>query len=56
MADTESQAQGKATETEAAEFSLLDRAIEATKQTEPDYAKDMLKTLTAEEAAARVAG
>ncbi|MCA8907736.1 MAG: type VI secretion system contractile sheath large subunit [Rhodospirillaceae bacterium] len=48
MADTESQAQGKATETEAAEFSLLDRAIEATKQTEPDYAKDMLKTLTAE--------
>ena len=46
-ADTESQAQAAATETEA-EVSLLDQAIAATKQTEPDRAQDLLKTLTEE--------
>ena len=46
-ADTESQAQAAATEAEA-EVSLLDQAIAATKQTEPDRAQDLLKTLTEE--------
>ncbi|HEX3881019.1 MAG TPA: type VI secretion system contractile sheath large subunit [Stellaceae bacterium] len=34
--------------TEAAEFNLLDQAIGATKQTEPDRAKELLRTLTEE--------
>ena len=46
-ADTESQAQA-AEATEAQEVSLLDQAIGATKQTEPDRAQDLLKTLTEE--------
>ena len=46
-ADTESQAQA-AEATETQEASLLDQAIGATKQTEPDRAQDLLKTLTEE--------
>ena len=49
MSSTEEQAQA-ATETAegAAELSLLDQAIGATKQTEPDRAQELLKTLTEE--------
>ena len=35
-------------QTKEAEFSLLDQAIASTKQTEPDRAKELLKTLTEE--------
>jgi type VI secretion system protein ImpC len=47
MAETQSQpgGAGAATETMGG-VSLLDAAIGATKQTEPEYAKDLLKTLT----------
>ena len=47
MADTESQAAAQATET-AGEAGLLDQAIAATKQTEPDRARDLIQTLTEE--------
>ena len=49
MSSTEEQAQA-ATETEegAAEVSLLDQAIGATRQTEPDRAQELLKTLSEE--------
>ncbi len=49
MSSTEEQA-GAATETAegAAELSLLDQAIGATKQTEPDRTQELLKTLTEE--------
>ena len=36
------------TQTKEAEFSLLDQAIASTKQTEPDRAKELLKSLTEE--------
>jgi type VI secretion system protein ImpC len=47
MAETETQAAGGAAATAEA-GSLLDAAIAATKQTEPDRAKELLKTLTEE--------
>lgn len=47
MAEKEAQSGAEATTTEDA-ASLLDQAIGATKQTEPDRAKDLLETLTAE--------
>ncbi len=47
MSDAEQQTQGQAAEaTEAEAPSLLDQAIAATKQTEPDETEDLLKTLT----------
>jgi type VI secretion system protein ImpC len=46
MATAEKTAQ--VTQTKEAEFSLLDQAIASTKQTEPDRAKELLKTLTEE--------
>jgi type VI secretion system protein ImpC len=42
------QAQGAAQATETAEVSLLDQAIGATKQTEPERAQELLRTLTEE--------
>ena len=47
MAEAEKGAQSAAVE-EQAEVSLLDQAIGATKQTEPDRAEELLKTLTEE--------
>ena len=47
-AEKEGQAAGAAAETEEATASLLDQAIGATKQTEPDRTKELLKTLTEE--------
>ncbi len=47
MSSAEEQAQGAAA-TEEAAVSLLDQAISATKQTEPDRAQALLKTLTEE--------
>jgi len=47
-AQTEGQAEGAAAATEEATVSLLDQAIGATRQTEPDRAKELLKTLTEE--------
>ena len=47
MADTESQTQAQSAEAQG-EVNLLDQAIAATKQTEPDRAKDLIKTLTEE--------
>lgn len=47
-AETEGQAAGAAAETSEATASLLDQAIGATKQTEPDRTKELLKTLTEE--------
>lgn len=41
-------------EAEAGEFSLLDQMVAATKQTEPDRAQDLLKTLTEEALAGTV--
>jgi type VI secretion system protein ImpC len=46
MATAEKTAQ--VAQTKEAEFSLLDQAIASTKQTEPDRAKELLKTLTEE--------
>src|SRR5262244_2884053 len=46
MATAEQTAQ--AAKTKEAEFNLLDQAIASTKQTEPDRAKELLKTLTEE--------
>jgi type VI secretion system protein ImpC len=46
MADTE--LQGQAAAQTVTEFSLLDQAIGATKQTEPTQAQELLKTLTEE--------
>jgi type VI secretion system protein ImpC len=49
MAQTQQAPEGAAQTTEAAgALSLLDQAIAATKQTEPDRAQDLLKTLTEE--------
>ncbi len=49
MSSTEEQAQAATEEAEgAAEVSLLDQAIGATKQTEPDRAQELLKTLSEE--------
>lgn len=48
MSATETQVQGLAAATETQEFSLLDQAISATKQTEPDRAQELIKTLTEE--------
>ncbi len=49
MSQTEEQAQAAAAGTEATEAgSLLDQAIAATKQTEPDRAQDLLRSLTEE--------
>jgi type VI secretion system protein ImpC len=45
MATTAEKA-GKVAQTKEAEVSLLDQAIGATKQTEPDRAKELLRTLT----------
>ncbi|WP_395673222.1 type VI secretion system contractile sheath large subunit [Inquilinus sp.] len=42
------QTQGAAQATETTEFSLLDQAIGATKQTEPERAQELLRTLTEE--------
>ena len=47
MAEVEKEAKSAAVE-EQAELSLLDQAIGATKQTEPDRAQELLKTLTEE--------
>ena len=47
MAEVEKEAKSAAVE-EQAEVSLLDQAIGATKQTEPDRAAELLKTLTEE--------
>ena len=44
----ETQGQGAAAATETSTVSLLDQAISATKQTEPDRTKELLKTLTDE--------
>ncbi len=46
--EAESQGEGGAAATEEATVSLLDQAIGATRQTEPDRAKELLKTLTEE--------
>ncbi len=49
MSSTEEQAQAATEEAEGvAELSLLDQAIGATKQTEPDRAQELLKTLSEE--------
>jgi type VI secretion system protein ImpC len=48
MAATEQAAQGAAATTEGGALSLLDQAISATKQTEPERATELLKTLTEE--------
>ena len=49
MAETQTQAGAAgATTTEEAGVSLLEQAIAATKQTEPDRAQELLKTLTEE--------
>ena len=48
MAETEKSKSGAETVTEEAEISLLDQAIGATKQTEPDRAQELIKTLTEE--------
>src|SRR6476661_793035 len=49
MAQTQQAPEGAPQTTEAAgALSLLDQAIAATKQTEPDRAQDLLKTLTEE--------
>jgi len=45
---SETEAQGAAATTETAEVSLLDQAIGATRHTEPDRAKELLKALTEE--------
>jgi type VI secretion system protein ImpC len=47
MAERQTQAAGAAA-AEAAELSLLDQAITATKQTEPERATELLKALTEE--------
>jgi type VI secretion system protein ImpC len=46
MAEAQTQAAGGAATETMEGVSLLDAAIGATKQTEPEYAKDLLKTLT----------
>jgi type VI secretion system protein ImpC len=46
MAEAQTQAAGGAAAEAMEGVSLLDAAIGATKQTEPEYAKDLLKTLT----------
>ena len=46
MAEAQTQAAGGAAAETMEGVSLLDAAIGATKQTEPEYAKDLLKTLT----------
>ncbi|MCC7282996.1 MAG: type VI secretion system contractile sheath large subunit, partial [Acetobacteraceae bacterium] len=46
MAEAQTQAAGGAPAEAMEGVSLLDAAIGATKQTEPEYAKDLLKTLT----------
>jgi type VI secretion system protein ImpC len=48
MSEAEQQAQGAQAETQAAEGSLLESAIAATKQTKADRAQELLKTLTEE--------
>ena len=53
MAETEN-AQAEAAEGEAGELNLLDQMVSATKQTEPDRAQDLLKTLTQEALAGTV--
>lgn len=48
MSATEAQVQGQSAATETQEFSLLDQAISATKQTERDRAQELIRTLTEE--------
>ena len=48
MSSTEEQAQAATETAEGAEVSLLDQAIGATRQTEPDRAQELLKTLSEE--------
>lgn len=55
MSESQAQGAGAATEvTEGSGFSILDQAIAATKQTEPDRAQELLKTLTQEAMAGTV--
>ncbi len=53
MSETQSAAAG-AVATEEGALSILDQAIAATKQTEPDRAQELLKTLTAQALAGEV--
>ena len=54
MSSVEKKANAAATQTATEEFSLLDSAIAATKQTAPDRAKELLKTFTEQALAGQV--